>query len=61
MASHDGFLTRCGQNHDALLTAVVIDTTAVQKRITCISQIRGKQWRVVTTPGFFFSQFLLGG
>jgi hypothetical protein len=29
MASHDGFLTQCGQNHDALLTAVVVDITAV--------------------------------
>jgi hypothetical protein len=34
MASHDGFLTQCGQNHDALLTAVVVGITAVLKRIT---------------------------
>jgi hypothetical protein len=28
-APHDGFLTKYGQNHDALLTAIVVDITAV--------------------------------
>jgi hypothetical protein len=31
MASHDEFLTQCGHNHDALLTAVVVDITAVKE------------------------------
>jgi hypothetical protein len=60
-ASHDGFLTKCGQNHDALLTVIVADITAVQKRIICIPQIQEKRWRVLTPPLFFVSQFVLGG
>jgi hypothetical protein len=51
MASHDGFLTKCGQNHDALLTAVVVDITAVLEADHLHFSNQERQWRLVTPPG----------